>query len=251
MRNEEFYIGYLPRMPERTARAVKIAVAAALFVAAALAVLFWFGQHSFAPSFFEFLDEREFAGTIRARPVPFLLVETARTENGLPVFARYPLVGEGKHGAAVGDFDGRRVKLRGKRIHRDNLEMIEVVSGSLAALEPGVGPPAEMAENLGVFTLRGEIVDSKCYLGVMNPGRTKPHRECAVRCLSGGVPPLFLVHDERGNASELWLTSETGGPAGREILDFVAEPVELEGDVTRLGDQLFLRLKRSSIRRLE
>jgi hypothetical protein len=29
------------------------------------------------------------------------------------------------------------------------------------------------------MTLTGEIVDSKCYLGVMNPGQGKVHRDCA------------------------------------------------------------------------
>ena len=41
--------------------------------------------------------------------------------------------------------------------------------------------------------LRGEIVDSKCYLGVMNPGEGTVHRDCAARCLSGGLPPMLVV----------------------------------------------------------
>ena len=45
--------------------------------------------------------------------------------------------------------------------------------------------------DLDTFTLIGEIVDSKRYLGVMNPGNGKVHRDCAVRCLSGGIPPIF------------------------------------------------------------
>ena len=48
-------------------------------------------------------------------------------------------------------------------------------------------------ESLGKQTFVGEIVDSKCFLGVMNPGRLTPHRACAIRCISGGVPPVLLV----------------------------------------------------------
>jgi hypothetical protein len=53
-------------------------------------------------------------------------------------------------------------------------------------------------EDLGAFTLVGEIVDSKCYLGIMNPGETNPHRECAALCIRGGIPPLIIAHDADG-----------------------------------------------------
>jgi hypothetical protein len=53
-------------------------------------------------------------------------------------------------------------------------------------------------EDLGAFTLVGEIVDSKCYLGIMNPGETNPHRECAALCIGGGIPPLIIAHDADG-----------------------------------------------------
>jgi hypothetical protein len=84
----------------------------------------------------------------------------------------------------------------------------------------------------------------------MDPGHTKPHRECAARCLSGGTPPLFLVKDADGNGSKLWLLSEKGEPVNREILDYVAEPVELAGEVSRRGDQLFFYANPAGIRRL-
>ena len=37
-----------------------------------------------------------------------------------------------------------------------------------------------------------------CFLGVMKPGRSKPHRACAVRCISGGIPPFKVPGHARG-----------------------------------------------------
>lgn len=249
---KEFYIGYLPKMPESFVRFVRPFVIVVLIAAVVFGIVFLIGQKPFARSFFEFGQVRDFEGTIQARPVPFLLVEKPEKNNGLPAFKRYPLVGEFKHGVGerVAALDGRRVKLKGTRIYRDDLEMIEVVGDSVEAVGEGVKTGAEQTESLGKQTLKGEIVDSKCYLGVMNPGASKPHRECAVACLRGGIPALFIVKDERGNTSELWLLSEKGEPVNQQILDFVAEPIEITGEVKRTGDMLFFYADPQTIGRL-
>src|SRR5947207_1819862 len=90
---------------------------------------------------------------------------------------------------------------------------------------------------LGRRTLVGEIVDSKCFLGVMNPGQLTPHRACAIRCISGGVPPVLVVRQKNGPAIYLLLVASDGKP----VLDIVAEPVEITGEVEREGDLLILR----------
>lgn len=248
--SNEFYIGYLPKMPNSVKSVIKVFVSGVLLAGIAFSVLFALGQNPFPGSVFEFGDVKKFSGTIQAKPVPFLLVEREGSSNGLPLFFRYPLVGEGKHG--VGDeivaLDGKRVKLKGTLVYRDGLRLIEVVSSSVTSV--GEGAQDSEVESLGMMTLRGEIIDSKCYLGVMNPGNKKAHRDCAVACLRGGIPALFLVKDEKGNKSELWLLSDTGEAINDEILDFVAEPVEFEGRVTRQGDQLFYFVKPTTIRRL-
>ncbi len=250
MKNEEFYVGYLPKMETRTARFVKIfAVASFVTALVALAVV-WNGQRPFARSVFEFGNVREFQGKIRAGAVPFLIFEKDSRNGALPEFERFPLVAEGKHGADVEAFDNRRVALRGTLIYRDDLKMIEIADGSITAIDGEVSKAPTDAKPLGRFTLRGEIVDSKCYLGVMNPGQSKPHRDCAVACLRGGIPPLFFIKDESGNVSELWLVGETGGPIGGELLDYVAEPVEVPGQVERRGDQLFFFIDPANIKRL-
>lgn len=235
-------------MPKGTAKIVKAFIVTAFIAALLLAGVLWFGQKPFAKSGFEFGTVKDFEGTIEARLVPFLLVEKKDNNNDLPAFEGFPLVAEGKHGFDAANFDGARVKLRGTLIYRDDLRMIEVVAGSVE--KTGDNPQKFEEEALGNFTLRGEIVDSKCYLGVMNPGASKPHRDCAALCLRGGIPPLFIVKDRTGNVSELWLLSETGEPVNREILDFVAEPVEISGAASRTGDQLFFKIDPRQIKRL-
>lgn len=253
MNEEEFYIGYLPKIPKVFLRAIRAFVILAFITGMALIALLWTGQKPFAKSFFEFGNIKDFEGTVQAKPIPFLLVERPEKKNGLPEFIRYPLVGEGKHG--VGDeltkLDGQRVKLKGTLIYRDDLQMIELVSGSVETKNERGHFDKEESVNLGNFTLKGEIIDSKCYLGVMNPGQSKPHRECAVRCISGGVPPIFVVKDSEGNSSELWLLSTNDGPVNKDVLDYVAEPVEINGIVARTGDQLFFKINAKNIRRID
>ena len=87
----------------------------------------------------------------------------------------------------------------------------------------------------------GEIVDSKCFLGVMNPGQLLPHRGCAISCISGGIPPILLVRPKDGPPIYLLLVSGEGRPVNQQVLDLVAEPVQITGDVQRQGDLLILR----------
>jgi hypothetical protein len=248
--SEDFYIGYLPKMPKSLARVTRTFVVLAFAAAVCLAVVLWLGQKPFAKSVFEFGTVKDFEGSIQARPIPFLLVEKPEKNNGLPTFERFPLVAEGKHGFDASSFDGSHVRLKGTLVYRDDLQMIEVVSDSMEKLSETANLPNEPTESLGSYTLKGEIVDSKCYLGVMNPGQSKPHRDCAVACLRGGIPPLFIVKDTAGNVSELWLLSEKDKSVNQEILDYVAEPIEISGEVTRTSNQLFFKINPQQIKRL-
>jgi hypothetical protein len=73
---------------------------------------------------------------------------------------------------------------------------------------------------------------------VMNPGSGKVHRDCAARCISGGAPPAFLVRDASGRTSTLMLANFR-----RELLEHVAEPVELRGRLARSAGRLILHLE--------
>jgi len=171
-------------------------------------------KQTFAPSVFEFGKVRSFEGRIEKSPYPTLIV--ARNGSAEPGSSRYLLVAEGKHGAdsQVAAFAGQTVQLRGRLIYRDDQAMIDLVSHSISAVGEA-HPQAPLARELGTFALTGEIVDSKCYLGVMNPGSGKVHHDCAARCLSGGIPPVFATNDFNGHQRSLCSLIPTIAPCPR------------------------------------
>src|SRR5262249_5121008 len=143
----------------------------------------------FANSYFEFGKARDFEGTVVARPYPSLLVSRPGQLDKEEKTSDYLLVAPGKHGAddLVRNFDAKNVRLRGQLIYRDGQTMVEIEPGSIH--ETGTQSAGQtITRSFGTIKLTGEIVDSKCYLGVMNPGSGKIHRDCASRCLSGGIP---------------------------------------------------------------
>ncbi len=223
---DEFYVGYMPNAPVVLSRRLRVIIALLGAAGLAIAVALVLGQSPFASSKFEWGIYREYTGTIDDLPYP-----TLATSAG-----RYLLVAEGKHG--LRGYPSGRVTLMGSLIARGDDRMLEVRSGTIHSISGTqvVSSPA----NLGQVRLRGEIVDSKCYLGVMNPGNGKVHRDCAARCISGGLPAAFVVRD----TGQVILLS--GLPA-KEVLPFVAEPVVVAGELVR-QDSVFV-LKVSSLRR--
>lgn len=247
-KTNEFYVGYAPKAPKYIGRFIIKTTLALLLLTALLAAAFVRGQNPFYPSVFEFLQPRSFAGFISTQPVPMLLVVRPGESGEAAQFSRYYLVAEGKHGAQneIKGWEGKPVSLQGTLIYRDNQTMLELVPGSIkpwAAPEAHAFTPADStpAFALGTFTLEGEIVDSKCYLGVMNPGNLKTHRACAVRCISGGIPPIFIVRDQNGNAIHLLLVSPDGRTVNNEVLQMVAEPLVISGQIFQQGDLLLLK----------
>lgn len=241
----EFYIGYLPMSPTGLARHTRIATGALVLLGAGAVVALALAQPPFAAATFEYGRPRVVTGRVLSHPYPALLVEDP---GGSSVTSRHWLLGgAGKHGATAltGGHEGRRVRIRGPLIRRGNAAMLEVT-----AIEPaGETTATPMAhDELGTFALTGEIVDSKCWLGAMNPGEGKAHLACAIRCLSGGLPPLLVVRDERGRERHLVLTDPRGGPVDPARLPAVGRPVSVTGAVAREGEMLFLRADPASFR---
>jgi hypothetical protein len=244
---DEFYVGHAPAAPPGLARRVRGAVIGLLASVAAVALALVAGQRRLDGRIFEFGAPREFHGVLELDPEPTLVV--TRPGSGAGV-SRWLLVGPGKHGARelLDGLDGAGVRLRGELISRGSETMLQVEPGSLdrEALPAGGGEVV----SLGDETLRGEIVDSKCHLGVMNPGEGKAHRDCAARCISGGAPALLRTRDAAGEPRYFRLLGPDGRALGRELLDFVAEPVEMRGAVERRDGVYVLRTDPASIRRL-
>ena len=220
----EFYVGYLPP-PDGLRKVIRAVAGGSLLLEIAVSTVLIAGQQPFADSSFEYQQYRQFQGTLLAEPFPALLI----SGQGSP----WLLAGPGKHGAGdLRRYDGMLVTFTGERISRGMDHMIELQPRSMHVSGTGTRPETV---TLGSVQLTGEIVDSKCYFGVMNPGNGKVHRDCAVRCISGGIPPALLVRDASGTARTVLLANWR-----RALLDHVAEPVTLRGHLVQSAGRLIL-----------
>lgn len=255
--NDEFYIGWQDQAPggigSRVRRAVILLLLAAFVLSAALAL----AQETIGMSVFEWGKVKEFSGILKSQPYPHLLVSRPGSRATAAEFSSYYLVKPFKFGLdpqTVGRFEGATVSLRGTLIYRGNQTMIEVVDDSIKPVQnsedSALASGLPNSVSFGRKTLVGEIVDSKCYLGVMNPGQLTPHRACAIRCISGGIPPVLLVRQTNGTALYFLLVSRDGQPVNKEVLEMVAEPVQITGEVVRQGELLILRADPTTYQRV-
>jgi len=256
--NEEFYIGWQAQAPKGIGSRVRKTVIVLLLLAPLLSVLLVFAQRTIGRAVFQWGHIKAFSGVLQSRPYPHLLVSRPAQSNGAPSASAYYLVAPLKFGLnsdSLVKFDGKPVLLKGTLIYRGNQTMIEARPDSIQlAPESSTASAVQTSgkqEKLGRQTLIGEIVDSKCYLGVMNPGQFTPHRACAVRCISGGIPPILVVRSKEGLPLYFLLVSSDGHPLNKQILDMVAEPVEITGEVERQGELLVLRADPQTYRRVK
>lgn len=240
--DEDFFIGYRASMPKALGSALRKRVVLIGMGVVALAAILPLLQKHFYPVVFEFGTVREFVGVLHENPVPTLAVIRPGQSTGVSTVSHYLLVGPGKFGATalIEGFHGRRVQLSGSLIHFEGQTMIEVVPDSVSVLEETEQGPSVLL-SLGRQKLQGEIVDSKCYLGVMNPGNFKTHKACAIRCIAGGVPPLLVTRHTDGSASHYILLDEKGGSVNDRVLEMIAEPLEIKGEVFQQGNQRILK----------
>ncbi len=247
--SNDLYVGYLA-VPRRQRRFLWMLVPAGLWALLAASALIAWSQPGAGSGVWDNATARAFTGVIVGNPYPMLYADDRG--DGTPGFLL--LVEMGKHGAhRAAAFDGQRVRLSGWLLHREGRVMLELEPGDrgIAVTVAGTelrSPPAPM--DLGPVSLPGEIVDSKCFLGAMKPGHGKTHKECATLCIAGGIPPMLVSHDTRGNRTFYLLANESGGPLDRAALPYIADPVEVTGQLERRGDLLVLRLHATAIHRL-
>ena len=243
----DFYVGYHDPPPPRIRRFLRLVAAGLPVAAAAAAAVIALGHRELPAAHFEFGNLRSFEGLVLADPYPSLIV---LRETGS---SRYFLSGHGKSGAGelVESVIGRRAALQGNLIFRDGQAMIQAEPGSVTELEPS-GPPLQPPEtDLGEHYVEGEIVGSKCYLGVMNPGSGITHRACATVCILGGIPPLLEVRHEDGRREGIVLADPQGEAIGNRLRGLIATPVGVTGRLVRRGGTTFLFADPGKIRRLQ
>jgi hypothetical protein len=216
-------------------------VVALVYAVALLAAIGALATHSrLAPTTFEFGRTRMLEGVLRRAPYPRLV-----TGDGVVW-----LVGAGKAGAeaALADLPDGPVRVKGTRAERRGHALLELDrrplplgSGTIGTKPVPSGSGTDgtvLAPRVAVsadqpVVLYGEIVDSKCFLGVMNPGERTVHRDCARVCLRGGIPPMLLVRDRAGDETLIVLVDDAGRAIGTAIAPLAGIPVEVRGRLRR------------------
>jgi hypothetical protein len=259
---DEFFIGYLPNAPARTSALLKNVLLGTGAVIAGVCLLLLTNQKEFSDTDFEYGKFTTVEGVIYSEPIPHIrVIANEKATNSMLL-----LVGYGKFGAQetiahfnlkVGELSGKRIKIEGQLIHGKGKALLQISKDRLPKV---ISTQAEISHSqitsATEFSVTGEIVDPKCYFGVMKPGEGKPHRSCAIRCISGGIPPVF--HQE-GSTDYYLLLDENLQPINELILDIVGDRVTLSGKTMRLENwdilaidtrllkeqALFLKLKRN------
>ena len=265
MMKEEFYVGYMPNAPKGISKFAKLIIALLFVLLAVVAYVISTSQRFISNGVYEFGELTELEGLLYESPQPFLKVSAGFDLNGNEVFKNILLINYGKIGAQesvekikrkIGtSFDRVAVKIRGTLIYHNGVTLLELTekenSFQSAELISEFSEYKRHAENHGEKTLTGEIIDPKCYFGSMKPGQGKPHKSCAGLCISGGIPPMFVVQNENDQADYYLIMGENGEQLSDEVIPFVSDPSTLSGRVETLDEWNVIYIDPSKIKRLD
>ena len=248
-----FFVGYLD-MPVQLKR-FYLAVVLLLGVFIALAgYTIASQQKSIAPASWQTDATEMIHGLLVVEPYPVLHRidpnDPAQNESIL-------LVSQGKFSAnaLTRPFHQEMVSIIGYPIHRGGWRMHELVSAESVRVDADGGDEALRSRlsavanpvSLGTVTMRGEVTDSKCFLGVMKPGAGMVHKACAEVCLLGGIPAMLLVRGEDDKKYGYMLIQEDGSSASRLVSKRAAEQVKISGELQQRGDLLYIKMAEKDI----
>jgi hypothetical protein len=198
-----FYIGYQDRAPKSLARFLRVAIPVIIALALVIGGFISSVQRGFNEGKFELGKSTQFTGFVEQYPIPMLRVENERKYG----YGNILLIGFGKFGADSTlaemerfhgiSFEENQVTLEGTLIYLGDMRLLELTEKKFSLLSWQKGKPISNLEKkfVGRRQLKGEVIDPKCYFGVMKPGEGKTHRSCAIRCISGGIPPMLKTTD--------------------------------------------------------
>ena len=258
MSKNEFYIGWQEEMPASTKSFIRNILLGIFVLIPVLVFAVVNFQKPMNHHNFEFGTSTQLTGIYNSEPFPMLHVLSGVPEG----FSKdVLLVGFGKFGADEiisdienknGNLDGKEVTIKGTLIYGDGITLIELtdlensfISAKVTAKEYD-GPQTKAND----VTLTGEILDPKCYFGVMKPGEGKIHKSCAIRCISGGIPPVMRVLQENGINYDYYLVKgEKGQNINNEVLPYIAETITVTGMSSLQNSWKVLEIEMESIER--
>ena len=245
---DSFFIGWSDKTPVDYAKKTRFFVLAALPVVLLAAFAFVNSQKPMNNAAFEFGTLTTVEGTLIEKPIPMLRMYMGNDLKGEPIFQHLMLVDVVKFGAekAIGTMEqmageslyGKAIKLRGTLIYYNGKTVLELTEEGKAfqGLSEQKAYTVLAKEDKGSTKLRGEIVDPKCFFGVMKPGDGKTHKSCAVRCLSGGIPAILATEAKDGQQDYYILLGEDGQSINADLLDFTADHIQIKGKVEQMAD---------------
>ncbi len=91
----------------------------------------------------------------------------------------------------------------------------------------------------GEATIKGELVDSLCYvtMGATGPG----HKQCAIDCAKAGIPISILEDGTKKLYTVLPAKDKTGYPA--DVISKMGDKVTLKGDLYENGGNRYVTVE--------
>jgi hypothetical protein len=252
---DEFYVGYLPKAPTQISTAAKRVILVLSVAMIGLATITALEQKQFSTAKFEYGLITPVDGYLFTKPVPHLLVPLGKDMSDQEVYQTVLLVGFGKAGAENFIFsrrspgkkeEGAKVRLTGSLIYGDGKTLLQVDEASNLEYLEGKPAEASIRHEQEKISVSGEIVDPKCFFGVMKPGEGKTHRSCAIRCIAGGIPPVFKTD----SSGYFLLVNENNEAVSSEIVNIVGDNISLTGVAVHWNDWTILQVSSEKIRQL-
>ena len=257
MKTSEFYIGWMQQAPAALAKFIRQNLLAVLIVVIGLAAVLALSQKKFGTGNFEFGQLTTIKGIYFDKPIPCIKVINGKDIWGNLSYITIPLVGYGKHGAdgIITDWEKEKnqslnqkeITAKGTLLYNDGKTILQIDQNdqplTLISNDPIREDQLPQLKFLGNATIKGQIIDPKCYFGVMKPGEGKPHSDCAIRCILGGISPMLKVEDESGNRNYYILLGPDGEKINEVAQDFVAEPVSVKVKQVQYDDWIVVYLE--------
>ena len=113
---------------------------------------------------------------------------------------------------------------------------------SLVLSLSAVGQDKKDKKEAKEITVTGEIIDVKCYLTGMMGGKGDDHKQCAIDCITGGLPVGIL--DDKTDKVYTVVPKKGMEGANKTLVQYVAQKVVLTGTVVEKGGtKLFVYTK--------
>lgn len=241
-----FFIGWQEKAPKNYVQTVRAYVILLVLLIIGTAFSLVITQKGFANSLFELGKLSTMEGILVKEPIPLLKME--KDGKVKSVF----LVGFGKAGAegTISIYEreegkevtNKKVQLRGTLIQYGEKTAFELTEGSDAFVKvyDEIENLSVVKKDYGAVSLKGEILDPKCALGVMKPGYGKPHRSCAINCIQGGITPIFRIENKSGEQNFCLMLGPNGEPIHENVLQYVADQTRVCGKLEQQDDWLVL-----------